>query len=489
MFAKKRVIFLFIISLFLFAISLSSFDTSQAGINSSLLYHATTMADLKTLTPVQDTVVSVAGYYSGGDGGGGLFYWDSASGEADNGGTIIRPDSNPAYGRWKRTFTDNSVNVRWFGAKGDAVNDDTAEIQAAIDSLPVRGGTVYIPGGNYSITSTINLGNGDGGTTFSTKNGIKLIGEGGGFGVDDPAKIPTMITCSTTMGTALNVRGRISDVHIENIHLACNFKAETGISLNSVSGINMKNVKILHFNDVGLAVIAGAAPTGNYNIFNEFDNVNVASNVDGTICLYMDGNYASSNDTWITSWRNCRFDTAGSNNSVSAWFKFVDSNSFYRCHFANYGTGCTGIIFDALKNDQFPAGMAFYDCSVQNTVVYEDAAHKIRKNYFYGHGTYDNEVVPTHPNLIGFTDDGRTFNWKLQPQSTTAVNEAGNIQFINKGLNEPVVLPSGGTWEYDILLVNISTGTFNRVGGIAAGGTTVNNTANVYKFAKIKKIA
>jgi Endopolygalacturonase len=489
MFIKKLSVLLLAVSVLFFSISFSSFNTSQASINTSLLYHATSISDLRTLTPTQDTVVSVAGYYTTGDGGGGLFYWDSASGETDNGGTIIRPNSNPTLGRWKRTFTDNNFNVKWFGAKGDAYNDDTTEIQAAIDSLPARGGTVYLPGGNYYISSTISIGNGNGGTTYSTKNGVKLVGEGGGFGVDDTSKIPTMITCTTTMGTAINVRGRISDVHIENIHITCNFNSTTGISLNSVSGVNLRNVKILHFTEVGLAVIAGGAPTGNYNILNEFDNVNVASNVNGTICLYMDGNYSVSNDTWLTTWRNCRFDTAGSNNSVSAWFKFVDSNSFYRCHFANYGTGCTGIIFDSLNNDQFPAGMAFYDCSIQNTAVYEDANHHIRKNYFYGNGTYDNEVIPTHPNLIGFTDDGRTFNWKLEPKSTITANDIGNIQFINKGLNEAVVLPASGTWEYDIELVNISTGTYNRVGGIAPGGTTVNNTANVYKFAKIKKIS
>lgn len=43
-----------------------------------------------------------------------------------------------------------SVNVKWFGATGDGVTDDTAAIQAAIDSLP-NGGTVYVPAGNYMI--------------------------------------------------------------------------------------------------------------------------------------------------------------------------------------------------------------------------------------------------------------------------------------------------------------------------------------------------
>jgi hypothetical protein len=48
------------------------------------------------------------------------------------------------------------VNVKDFGAVGDGVADDTAAIQAAIDSLT---GTIYFPDGNYVTSSTINLNN------------------------------------------------------------------------------------------------------------------------------------------------------------------------------------------------------------------------------------------------------------------------------------------------------------------------------------------
>ncbi len=48
---------------------------------------------------------------------------------------------------WKTT---NEINVRDFGAKGDAVADDTAAIQAAIDAAQ-DGGTVKIPRGTYMV--------------------------------------------------------------------------------------------------------------------------------------------------------------------------------------------------------------------------------------------------------------------------------------------------------------------------------------------------
>jgi hypothetical protein len=50
-------------------------------------------------------------------------------------------------------------NVKNYGAVGNGTHDDTAAIQAAINSLPSAGGTVYIPSGTYLIdpTKAINL--------------------------------------------------------------------------------------------------------------------------------------------------------------------------------------------------------------------------------------------------------------------------------------------------------------------------------------------
>jgi hypothetical protein len=59
-----------------------------------------------------------------------------------------------------------TVSVQDFGAVGDGVTDDTAEIQAAIDSL-TSGGTVYLPRGTYLVTAQIVV-----------SNKVNLLGEG-----------------------------------------------------------------------------------------------------------------------------------------------------------------------------------------------------------------------------------------------------------------------------------------------------------------------
>lgn len=77
----------------------------------------------------------------------------------DDNALNIMPTSNPSTGVWRRVY-EGAYNVRWFGAKGDGVTDDTAAVQEAImmSSLRITSGTswgVYAPAGNYRITSSI----------------------------------------------------------------------------------------------------------------------------------------------------------------------------------------------------------------------------------------------------------------------------------------------------------------------------------------------
>ena len=48
------------------------------------------IAELRLISGVDANKLEVLGYYEKGDGGGGLFYWDSTSIEPDNRSTIIQ---------------------------------------------------------------------------------------------------------------------------------------------------------------------------------------------------------------------------------------------------------------------------------------------------------------------------------------------------------------------------------------------------------------
>ncbi len=115
-----------------------------------------TMADLKAIAPSSNDIVWLRGYHKPLDGCEGFFCWNRDADEEPDGGTVIRATAEQ-NGRWRRvTEGEGYFNVRWFGAKGDGGTDDTAAIQATIDSGGEKS-TIYLPGGIYRVTAPLTL--------------------------------------------------------------------------------------------------------------------------------------------------------------------------------------------------------------------------------------------------------------------------------------------------------------------------------------------
>jgi hypothetical protein len=101
--------------------------------------------------------VSVQGYYEPGDGGEGSFFWDSASRVKDNSGTIIKPNAieDDKPGRWNRIY-DEHISVKWFGARGNGVADETKAIENAANAVQ-PGGELVLPQGVYNVSTDFNI--------------------------------------------------------------------------------------------------------------------------------------------------------------------------------------------------------------------------------------------------------------------------------------------------------------------------------------------
>lgn len=123
------------------------------------------ITELRATRGVPGSHVTVQGYYTSNDGGGGTFYWNESSTATDDGGIVI---SAGGAGRWFRVH-DGVMNVRWFGARGDGVTDDTAAFKAArnyvinrwrenpapaANSNKLSYGRIYVPTGSYRITES-----------------------------------------------------------------------------------------------------------------------------------------------------------------------------------------------------------------------------------------------------------------------------------------------------------------------------------------------
>ncbi|TMV53115.1 hypothetical protein FE783_00960 [Paenibacillus mesophilus] len=106
-----------------------------------------TIAELRSWTTPDPAIV----YFVKDGKQAGPFVYDSAdTTSADNGGTVLVSSSGA---RFKRLF-DGSLNVKWFGAKGDGVNDDGPAIQSAINAGGARC-NIYFPQGTYRITQSL----------------------------------------------------------------------------------------------------------------------------------------------------------------------------------------------------------------------------------------------------------------------------------------------------------------------------------------------
>lgn len=130
-----------------------------------------------------------------------------------------------------------SVKDAPYNAKGDGTADDTAAIQAAIDSFTSGEGTVFFPRGTYKVTSTISV----------AQNGISLYGAG--------TKSTTIAFTPTAADTCLLFSKGASVLYncgLRDISLAGStaFK-KIAVQASDISSFTMNNVEIRSWTGAG----------------------------------------------------------------------------------------------------------------------------------------------------------------------------------------------------------------------------------------------
>jgi len=115
------------------------------------------------------SICTMLGFNEPGDGGGGVFYWDSTSVATADIGTIVQPTATVGAGRWLRVYS-GPVSIKWFGAVGDGSTDDWAAYRNTLRFCSLNGKTMYIPEGTFFI------GIGQGG--MSILGSLRMIGDG-----------------------------------------------------------------------------------------------------------------------------------------------------------------------------------------------------------------------------------------------------------------------------------------------------------------------
>jgi hypothetical protein len=276
-------------------------------------------------------IVYVKGHTQPGDGGEGNFIWKALpvgnAGINDNDGTIIRNNSSP-FG-WIRLIEDK-INVKYFGIKFD--NTDVLKIQKAIDFASLNtfnhliadtpsniyfrditrcGSTVFIPAGEYKISSKIVL-----------KHGASIEGD---------SSLNTILKAENLTDQSMVEldNGQIIGVNLSNLLFDggippnnpstastsptnCMYLKAHDVQNTSTGGLwlsKFKNIKIRNFDGHGIVLEGSGVESqdqiGDYNFTNQgiiFEFVDIARQKDASTCLLIRGMHGQL--TFI----NCGFD-------------------------------------------------------------------------------------------------------------------------------------------------------------------------------------
>jgi len=222
------------------------------------IYSVDDVAALKALPVSTVFDVSAAGYYTAGDGGGGMFYGVTgapAGTYVDNGGTVILPTGGDGSSAWLR-YEEPTISVKAFGAKGDGVTDATARIQAAVNawkSIEIPVGNTFSVAGRITVPADVYISGP--GTIFVNQSPyyVNCFRPGSGCtfdgivfrGADNQAEIsPTLPGGSNFYGKAI-AGHLVNDVTVKNCEFY-NFRDwTTNVGGGIVNFASSHNIKVL----------------------------------------------------------------------------------------------------------------------------------------------------------------------------------------------------------------------------------------------------
>ena len=246
-----------------------------------------------------ETTVWVDGYYSGNDGGEGMFWWASAdTASADNNGTII-VDANG--NRWYRqTAKAQPWSILWFGLTTGS-GDNTALMNGMISTLAsAGGGVIYVPEGTFTFTGTISIqannirisGANRGASIFNFNNGASnCIVVGTSYATVIYNTIIEGLTLqgtSKTGGVGISILSSAESIYRD---LILNNMAN-GVYVQFINNVLIQDAIILLQNSSGYSYavhwycVAAAAQVGNVLALT---NVTINCNGNGAQGIWLDG--------------------------------------------------------------------------------------------------------------------------------------------------------------------------------------------------------
>jgi len=166
-------------------------------------------------------------------------------------GLLSAPVEGIFIGTGNVVFDSNSLQCvfpQWWGAKGDGVNDDTASLQAAVNSFSNKGGEIIILEGVYAIS------------TVGVKSNIKMSGDGNNAILKQITGSNYCITTNPNKGNTKPKDLNPNNIHFNNITFRGTVELD-GFSehvrlldIGGASKITVNNCKFIGFRGDGIYV-------------------------------------------------------------------------------------------------------------------------------------------------------------------------------------------------------------------------------------------
>lgn len=149
-------------------------------------------------------------------------------------GTVFIPTGGDGSIAWVRSPA-TPINVKWFGATGDGVTNDTTALQ---DALNLKG-TIYIPSGTYIVSATLTVG-----------SNTALFGDGASSVLSSDTADTNMITITSQ-----------TDVTIEKIKLegVLSTSNGAGIYIDGCTDVLIDNIDVTEVSGDGVRLFNGTS--------------------------------------------------------------------------------------------------------------------------------------------------------------------------------------------------------------------------------------
>lgn len=355
-------------------------------------------------------------------------------------------DFNEALKQIDEDFAERGINVKWRGAKGDGITDDTDALEEAINWLYQRGGgKLFLPSGTYLISRPLVL---------TDRN---VIIEGSGHS--------TIIKAKVEMNRMIDYNGNHKFGHrgggIMNLKVHGNNLAEYGVVIGhqqgTVVGEYFHHIRIEYVKKWGMV---WDACQNNY-----FNLIDIEYCGGGLLMLNGAGNNKvdkSEFSTMTTTYHvmgatDPSFPGYGNNDFLN----IPQANKFYSCVFER-GTGLSAIYLETGRHNQFN-DCEFSTATLSEGAVYVDSAatltHLTRCRFAggftvkpavsnHGHNTYvtdcyfenytNEEIIVSNRTIIG--DGGANNSVRIPRVKNIGGDSAVNIvvtaapRFFNNGI-------------------------------------------------------